>query len=233
MRRVLWAQEVSLDFRFGYPLTDSLGNGFMVYGDTLPGAARHDMTSWLRAFPRQFVLGPGEQQTVRLTVRPQRELADGVYWTRLVTTSAPRAPRVDSLAEGVAAQIVFRLEQITTVLFRQGEIAAVAGIGEPTVRIDSAQAAFLVPVRREGSAPLFAMLSLRVVDAGGRTVGEGRQGIAVYFDGIYTFALDRSALPAGEYSAEVTLSPERADIPPAERIDFPPVTRRVGFRVTP
>src|SRR5690349_20725577 len=51
-------QEVTIEFRFGYPMSDGVGNLQMVYDDSgSPG--RSSMASWVRAFPRRALLRPG------------------------------------------------------------------------------------------------------------------------------------------------------------------------------
>lgn len=223
-------QEVTVDFRFGYPESDSLGNGYMVYGDTLAGAELA-ITEWVRAFPRRFVVGPGEQQTVRLTVRPPADIADGTYWTRIVTTSTPQTPQVDTVGEGVAAQIIFRLEQITTVLYRNGEVGTGVTLDEVRHWVEPAQVSFLATLSRTGNSPFFGSATLRVRDAAGTVVGEGIQAVAIYFDSRIAFAVDRAALPAGEYSAEISVTPERSDIAPADQLPMEAVTQTVRFAV--
>ncbi len=79
-------QEVSLEFEFGYPTSDEAGNRVFEFGDSI-AAESYSLNEWIRAFPRQFILEPGNRQVVRLMVRAPSTLPEAVYWTRLATRS--------------------------------------------------------------------------------------------------------------------------------------------------
>src|SRR5919109_1983937 len=49
------AQEVTVEFRFGYPTSDSAGDLRMIYDDSAT-AARSSIVPWVRAFPRRVLL---------------------------------------------------------------------------------------------------------------------------------------------------------------------------------
>lgn len=224
-------QEVSIRFRFGYPVTDSMAQGRMIYGDTIPGAATHSMTRWVRAFPRQFVLPAGQQQTVRVTVRPPGKLEPGVYWTRIVTTTAPQSPPVDTVGKGVAARILFRLEQVTTLFYRNGAVDPAPTLGPVRHWVDSTKAAFVVPVHQSGNAPVLGTMTLRVLQPNGHVVGTGQQTVSIYFSGDVAFSIARKQLPPGQYTAEIGLTAQRADIPPGETFTFKPIRKQLTFTV--
>ncbi len=131
------SQEISISFRFGYPVSDDNGALRMMYGDSLPLAAR-SMQGWVRAFPRQFVLGPGQRQEVRITTRAPQDLPEGMYWTRIATVSSPQSPPVDTVAPGISASVTFRLEQVTTVLYAKGSVSTGVQADTPRVGVDSA-----------------------------------------------------------------------------------------------
>jgi hypothetical protein len=224
------AQEVTLEFRFGYPASDSLGNLRMVYDDSAT-AARFSMASWARAFPRRFLLGPGQRQLVRLTVRPPQDLANRVYWTRLVTGSLPRSPPVDSVASGVTTQINIRLEQVTTVLYSRGRAETALEVGPVTVRHDSSEVRLFVGLKRTGAAPFLGSVALRVTDSRGVPIHEAAEVTSVYFEATKRFALPRARLKPGRYTAEVRAVAERADIPPDVLFRMAPVALRTEFVV--
>lgn len=84
MNRSNVPQEISISFRFGYPVSDSTGNVWMQYDDSLM-AQNHSCRSWVRGFPEKFVINPGQRQVVRLLISPPPMIPDGEYWTRLIT----------------------------------------------------------------------------------------------------------------------------------------------------
>lgn len=222
-------QEITIDFRFGYPATTQDGGRYMEYADSA-AEARYSITSWLRAFPRRFVLAPGARQLVRFTIRPPADLEDGVYWTRLSTASTPVAPPVDTAAaDGVSTRVVFRLEQITTVLYSAGEVEAAVeatplavAAGADSVRIETR-------VRRTGSAPFLGRAALRLLDASGAIVFEDEQLLSIYFDELLHFSLSSAGLAPGSYTAELALDGTRPDVPQDRGYPADPVLLRTGF----
>ena len=224
------AQEVTLEFRFGYPSSDSLGNIKMVYDDSA-SAEQFSMAAWARAFPRRFVLGAGQRQLVRLTVRPPQRLANGVHWTRLVTSSLPQLPPIDSIATGVTAQIDIRLQQVTTVLYRRGPAQTDLEIGPIAVREDSTRTGLLIGLKRTGIAPFLGSVGLRVIDSRGESVHESLEVTSVYFSVTKRFDLPRGRLTPGTYTAEVRAVAERADMPSDVLFRMAPVVVRTQFSV--
>jgi P pilus assembly chaperone PapD len=224
------AQEVTVEFRFGYPASDSAGNLRMVYDDSA-AAQRSSMTAWLRAFPRRILLGPGRQQLVRLILHPPAQLPDGVYWTRLVVSSVPESPPVDTAKQGITTQITVRLQQITTVLYRRGAATTGIEVGPVAVRADSSELHLLVPLKRTGAAPFLGSLKLRVQDSRGAVVEEGIETASVYYSLVKRFALPRSRTASGTYTAEVTAVAERPDVTSDVLFPMAPVVSRTRFTV--
>lgn len=223
-------QEVAIEFRFGYPVSDSLGRIAMAYGDSLPAAA-WSVRPWVRAFPRRFVLEPGEDQMVRIVARVPPGLPEGVYWTRIVTSSVGRAPvlAAGDGGNGPSARVDVRLEQVTTLLYRHGRVGTAVSIGDPVVTTDSAGVHFLVPLARGGNAPFLGTLAVRVIDAAGASVAHAEETIALYVP--MTRRLRVARLPRGRYTAEIVVETRRGDLPREELFEIRPVTRRVPFTV--
>ena len=109
--------EIDISFIFGYPVTDSVGNPTMNYIDQ-PDSSMPSIVGWIKAFPRKFVLNPGQKQIVRMTVKPPVGTEPGTYWSRIITSASPQSVPIDTLKDGVRAQIKFVLNQITTFLYR-------------------------------------------------------------------------------------------------------------------
>lgn len=224
------SQEVVIGFRFGYPVSDSAGTLRMEYADSA-AAERFGMTSWVRAFPKRFVLPAGEQQVVRMVASPPPGLPERTYWTRVVTTSTPRAELVDTLAEGVSARVVFRLEQITTVLYTRGAVETGVALGVPAARAD-ASVVVDVPLARRGGAPFFGTVEVAVRDASGAVVGRTSVATAVYFDLLEREVVELDgALAPGRYTVDVTVRAGRPDIGAEHVPVLEPVTATAVFTV--
>jgi hypothetical protein len=224
-------QEVTVEFRFGYPVADSLGVTSMVYGDTLPEAER-SLMPYVRAFPRQFVLQPGTQQIVRITGRPGADAAEGTYWARIVTTATPRSAPVDTTSgTDVRAQVIFRLEQVTTLLYRKGAAGTSVAVDDIRVVMDDASLGVLARLSPGGNSPFQGQVGVVVRNAAGDTVGEDVELSALYVPMARMFVFDRSRFPPGEYTGELVISAERPDIPRAHLLQLEPVRREFRFRI--
>ncbi|HSM36543.1 MAG TPA: hypothetical protein VK837_09130 [Longimicrobiales bacterium] len=230
-------QEVTISFKFGYSSSDADGNRFFIYDDTAAAAA-YGLHQQIRAFPRRFVLAPGERQVVRMSARPAADAPDGVYWARIVTASQPQSPPVEQAsADGVATQVVFRLEQVTTVLYQKGAVAS--GVDAPALeaQMEADSLAVRLPLRRLGNAPFYGRARLTVVpeevqgDPDAVPALEDELLFEVFFDRVVRFALPLESLPSGHYRVRVSVDSDRPDIPGDERIAAEPVTLDAPFSV--
>lgn len=205
--------EINISFIFGYPTTDSLGNGTMEYienpADSLPSIAK-----WVRAFPRNFILVPEQKQIVRMTVRPQGYLEPGTYWTRMVTASTPKSIPVDTLQEGISAKIRFVLNQVTTVVYRVETATTGLELENMNIQSDSANLQMFVDLNREGNSAYFGNMNTRLFNENGDTVAVDESFIQVYFDMKKRIDFPLDNLAAGKYRAEIEiLFNEKGDIP--------------------
>lgn len=220
------AQEVEVGFRFGYPATDSLGNVFMQYQDST-AAEQYSMTPHLRAFSKQFVLPPGQSQVVRITAQPPEGSGDQYYWTRIVTTATPQSPFQDTTAEeGVQARVQFRLQQVTSLLYKQGEPPANISVENLSAAIDSGRVVVTTRIERGVGAPFLGHAVVKLHGPDGNVVQETRQSLAAYFSQKrrWELPLPEGANAGGPYNVTLKLTPERSDVPPQHRIEMQPVT---------
>lgn len=229
-------QEVTISFKFGYSTSDPEGNRFFVYDDTAAAAA-FGLHEQIRAFPRRFVLAPGDRQIVRMSARPAPDAPDGVYWARIVTASQPQSAAVERTeAEGVATQVVFRLEQVTTVLYRKGEVATGLEAGALEARPRGDSLSVRLPLRRVGNAPFYGRARLSVVAEDAAPAGvvppiDDELLFEVFFDRVLRFDVPLAALPAGRYRVRVSLDSNRPDIPRDRRITADPIALETAFSV--
>jgi hypothetical protein len=205
--------EVKISFVFGYPVTDSLGNGTMKYienpSDSLPSIAK-----WIRAFPKNFVLVPEQKQIVRMTVRPPALLEPGTYWTRLVTSATPKTPPVDTLREGITAKVKFVLNQVTTVVYRVDP--ATTGLNFKNLKIDSDSLNLhvWVDLEREGNSAFFGNMTIRFLNSYGDTVKTDEEFLQIYYDLNKRIDIPLKDFAPGNYTAEVEIRfNEKSDIP--------------------
>jgi len=211
--KALEEYEVKISFVFGYPVTDSLGNGTMKYienpADSLPSIAK-----WIRAFPKNFVLIPEQKHIVRLTVRPPAYLAPGTYWTRMVTSATPKSPPVDTLKEGITAKVKFVLTQVTTVVYRVDPATTGLDIGDIKVDADTSNLQIFVELNREGNSAFFGNMTTRLFNSYGDTVKVDEEFVQVYYDLYKRIDIPLTDLNEGRYRAEIEVRfNEKEDIP--------------------
>jgi len=222
-------QEVSLEFPFAYPDADSTGNIQMIYDD--PTMEKdYSIAGSVRGFPRNFTLEPGQRQTVRMTVRPNKNLQDGVYWTRIKTISNPESPPVGPAQEGqINPQITFKFEQVTTLFYKTGQISTGLEIRDASVVINEEQGIVQAQVDVRGNSPYLGSMSLEIIDNTGKVVKSGRVFVSIYVDDTRQLEFDLADLEPGDYTANLTFKTERADIPQDDIVQAQPVSKRVQF----
>lgn len=224
------SRDVSLDFKFGYPQSDSLGNVSVNYRDSVL-ERKYSLVSWIKVFPRQFTLQPGEQRTVRLTVKTPNDLPDGAYWGRMTTTSAPKAQLADTNAAAIGAQLNFVFNQVVPVVFQHGKLESTISIERNNVIADTGRIDIISAIRCAGHTPFFGATSLRVLDDKGSVVEEQKAPVAVYFNLAKRFSLDRKLYKSGSYKAEIAISGQRGDVEERFLRTIPPVNVVVPFSV--
>jgi len=222
------AQEVTIDFPFGYPVTNAEGQLQMVYDDSSK-AEQYGISNLVRGFPQSFVLQPGQRQVVRLTVRPG-DFSDGTYWTRIKTTSNAQNPPVgEQNGDQITAQITYKFEQVTTLFYKRGDTNTGIDIKQFAKQDSSDTYEFIADVTRTGNSPFLGSIILTIKDAQGNAVAEKRTSTSIYFDYRQTFEVDKQALSGGDYTATITFKTQRPDVPSEDIVQMEPVTRSLSF----
>lgn len=221
-------QEVSIDFPFGYPITNNQGDIQMIYEDSTV-AEQYSISNLVRGFPQNFVLEPGQRQVVRLTLRPGN-FDDGTYWTRIRTTSnAQRAAIGEETSEEVTAQITYKFEQVTTLFYKQGDTTTGINLINFTHRETEDGIEFMADAERTGNSPFLGSILLEISDSDGNTVLERMTSTSIYFDYRQVFEIPAGELDAGSYNATITFKTERPDVPKQDIVQMEPLSRSITF----
>ena len=223
-------QEVDLSFQFGYPVSDSLGKMYIDFDDSV-AAQKYSCASWLNAFPTKFILNPGQQQTVHMSVSPPSGLQDGAYWSRLITFSEPQQKFVDSARAGVSANVIFAFKQITAVMYEIGKLETNVTIDDMREAQDSNAVKIYTGMTRGGNSPFLGTATVEVSNENGSVVYSDFGLIAVYMNFVKDFSIPLTKLPPGNYSAAVKITSDRPDIPPEYLLKTTPVSRTISFLV--
>lgn len=226
------AQEVSIDFEFGYLGADEEGNTRMVYNDE-EAEGQYSIADRIRAFPRTFTLQPDQRQTVRMTVRNTGDLSEGTYWTRVRTESNPLSPPIEQQAEGgVAARINFTVEQVTAAFLKKGDVSTGLQVDGLAVSVDeNGRGTISADLEQTGNSPFIGQMNLRILDHQNEPVAEGRNTVAIYFDTKRNFNFDAADLSSGAYTAELTFETRRNDVSADDLVQGENVTETVEFRI--
>lgn len=224
------AQEVSITFDFGYSVSDEEGNISMDYSDE---SNSRSLNEHLNAFPRNFMLEPGERQTVRIAVRGLTSGEDGTYWSRARILASPMSASVESAQqESVAARININFEQVIPVFFRKGDSATGIELTDVTfIQNEQNQDYFLLDLERTGNSPFLGSIETRIQNTSGEVVFEQRSNISVYYDLRRRLTLDRNDLPPGEYQVDFLLQSRRRDISSNHLLQIQPVQLTQNFRI--
>ncbi len=222
-------QEISIDFRFGYPVSDEMGNISMHYDTT---AHESSLTENINAFPRNFILDPGERQTVRIAARGFGGFEEGTYWARVAVLASPLSPPVETVADdAIAARITMNFEQIIPAFFRRGEVSTGVNLNDIRFYQDGDQGRFVFDLERIGNSPYIGSIAARIFDADGNEMMEQTSNISVYYDMLRSMTINLSELTAGDYRAEFTLQTQRRDISRERMIQVPPIQQTLDFSV--
>lgn len=222
-------QEVKLEFKFAYPKANDEGNIELVYDDDQE-ADLHSATPWLRGFPKNFVLGPGQRQVVRITAKPPRGLEPGTYWSRLITTSSGVSPEIgEDGKEGISAQITMQFSQITSIFFSTGDLSTGLELTEVRPVVEDETASIFVDYKKSGNSPFLGTMHAKILDLSGSLVLEKKMFVSIYYDGLRRLNIEAPDLPAGVYNVEVTATSGRSDIPGNDVVQTAPQTIRGSF----
>ncbi len=222
-------QEVKLEFKFAYPKADETGDIELIYDDATE-TELHSATPWLRGFPKNFILGPGQRQVIRITAKPPRNLEPGMYWSRLITTSSAVSPEIgDEGKTGISAQITMQFSQITSIFYSTGELST--GIEFTAVRpmLEGDVASIFVDYTKSGNAPFLGTMLAEFFDLTGTKVLEKKMFVSIYYDGLRRLNVNAADLPVGVYDVVVTATSGRSDIPGNDVVQTVPQTIRGSF----
>ncbi len=224
------AEEVTIDLRYGYPVTDSAGQiSVRLFPlDSIP-EGEPAATTWIRAFPARVIVRGGDRQVVRLLAQPPPGLPDGEYWTRMIVTSRGTQLHVAGGDSSVRAGVSLIVSTVISVTYRTGTLRTAAQLTDFRVEATRDSLIAWVGLQRDGNAAYLGTTWIRVRDAAGRVVREWDTPTAVYFSlhRRFVFALD--SLAPGRYTAELELTTRRDDGVPSLAAE--PIVRTVGVDV--
>ncbi|MEJ5351905.1 MAG: hypothetical protein WHS65_09960 [Melioribacteraceae bacterium] len=207
--------EIGISFKFGFPVSDSLGNLTMKYIDE-PTSEYPSILNYVRAFPKKFVLNPRQKQLIGLSIKPPQNLQDGTYWVRIVTSSTRQRPQplLDTNNQNLNAQINFVLNQITTMLYRTENASTGIEIKDSKYYKNTDNIDIVTSLKRLGNSPFFGDVTVMLYDNNNNLIKSDTQHVKVFYDLSVKNSFKLSDLPKGSYRAEIRVKHnEKEDIP--------------------
>jgi hypothetical protein len=223
-------EEVTIDFAYGYPQSDTAGN-IAVALTREPPAGEPSALGWMRAFPRRLLLQPGQRQVVRVMVDAPAGLAEGEYWARVLITSRGGQPPI----EQARGDQVLHLEVQTTLVmaanYRNGDVRTGVTVTSAAARRTGGEVTLEMDLERTGNAAFLGSLRADLVDARGTVLGSAFDDLAVYRTMRRRLTIPVPDGAAGALQLRLTINTERDDLPAGGALPAPPITRQVP--VTP
>ncbi len=202
-------KDVVLKFQFGYPVTDTNGSTRVDYSDSAM-ARKYSCSEWVSMFPRKFRLVAGARQLVRITARMPVGLDDGMYWTRLVTTTS--AAVAGETTDQVGARLNLSVHQVVPVMVK---------VGKPLVKLESARLkivrgedATLSPalaITASGNGPFIGTAKIQLTRANEDPIVR-ELPLSVYFSTVKRLADALPPLTAGTWNIALRLTPGKQDV---------------------
>lgn len=225
-------QEISIDFGFSYVALDDEGNITVIENDSAK-AATFSIAQFVRAFPKSFILQPGERQTVRLRIAAPNDLDEGMYWARINTTSSAVSPSVGSItSEGVSAQVDIKFRQNIGLFYKVGDVRTDIAIGNLETNIDKNNTLWIsAKVDRAGNAPFLGTIYATIYNQQKEKVAQSVVSTTIYFDGVVTRPINVAHLPSGNYIAKIRFETQRSDIPTKLLAQMPAAASTIQFTI--
>jgi len=207
-------REIWTESKFGYEMSTDSGKIF-IYIDSLatnePSAA-----SWIQFYPKRFTLRPGETQTVRVMASPPAGISDGEYWARVILVSKSRQLIQAKNAQVTAPKPTFTIlyEQSVPFHYRIGKVSTGLRIDSLITGLSDTSIDVYTKISRTGNAAFWGSRTLELRDKAGNVVSKVTRNSGVYKKITSVDHINRSTIPAGEYTLSVLFASEgRTDIP--------------------
>jgi P pilus assembly chaperone PapD len=211
--------EVFVNFSFGLPISDSLGNVSLVLQDTGVTDPRSALT-WVKAFPRKVILPANGSQIVRLAANPPPNLPDGEYWARIVVRSQEGELTVPASneAEKITTKLNMVMQTAIMLKYRTGRLTSELNLVKASARLANSRILIMIDLTNNGNVSYMGILKCRLIDTEKNEISSSQIDLAVYrnLKRRLELPIEKQKIP---YQVELTISNEgRTDIPPEEII---------------
>ena len=222
-------EEVTIDFAFGYPRSDSAGTIDVPLTGTAP-EGEPSAVSWLRAFPRRLVLEPGQRQVVRVVVQPPAGLETGEYWARVLLRGRGGQPPIEQQQGDVRVQVEVETVVVVALSYRNGGVRTGLRVTGATARLEGESVSATIDLLREGNAAFIGRIRADVLDEGGRVIAGVEDVLAVYREIRRRLIVPVPTGVAGPLRVRFTADTRRDDLPTGAALPFDGIEHTVEVR---
>jgi hypothetical protein len=219
-------EEVTIDFSYGYPQADSLGNVSVALTKE-PAAGEPSALAWMRAFPRRLLLQPGQRQVVRVLVEPPAGLPDGEYWARLLISSRGGQPPIEQTQGDIRLQLNVQTTLVMAANYRKGDLHTGVSVASAGARRTPEGVQLTVDLARTGNAAFLGRMRAELVDARGAVLSTLYDDVAVYRTMRRRLVFPVAAGAAAPAEVRIHIDTEREDLPPGGALPASPVDQRI------
>ncbi|MBN2226093.1 MAG: hypothetical protein JW763_01885 [candidate division Zixibacteria bacterium] len=213
--------EVSIEFSFGIPESDSMGVVTIDLQDSAVTDPRSAL-GWIKAFPRKMVLDPGATQVVRFRATPPRDLPDGEYWVRVLVRSQEGQREIPVAADEdkITTKLNMIMQMAIILKYRIGDLVAKMEVLNTDVQQTDSSVIAVVDMVNRGNVSYVGLLTCRLVDADGKEAGRKEIDLAIYHNLRRRVEMPKPVTGfRAPYHVDVTINTDgRTDIPPDDLI---------------
>jgi hypothetical protein len=213
-------KEVFVNFSFGLPTSDSMGNITLTLQDSGVTDPRSAL-GWVKAFPRKVLIPANGSQVVRVAANPPANLPDGEYWAQIVVRSQEGELTVPAAneADKITTKLNMVMQTAIRLKYRTGKLVSELNLNRAYAHLVKSRVQVTIDLTNNGNVSYVGMLKCRLLDLEKNEISSTAIDLAVYRN-----LKRRLELPVGEkqvpYKVEISIGNEgRNDIPPEEMIN--------------
>lgn len=224
-------EEIEIGFAFGYARSDSTGRVSVVFSEDPAPEGEPSVVPYLRAFPRQLRLEPGERQVVRVLVTPPAELPAGEYWGRVMVTSRGGQPPIEESQGEIQMQLALTTVIAVALNYRHGEVSTGLSV-QSAEAVETAESIdLLARVTRTGNAAYLGRVIAELVAPDGRIVAEHTEEMVAYAPTLWRFSIPKPVGGVAEGTVvRYRFETERSGAPRGSILPAEPVTGTAPIR---
>lgn len=131
----------------------------------------------------------------------------------------------------ITVGLTLEVRTVIALVYRKGTLTTGVTLAPPSASYTQDTVAVRIPMTRTGTAAYVGTVRVRILDASGATKGEDERAVGVYYRLDPRLDVPVGPLAPGNYKALVTVTTDRADLPPKVLLPAPPVRDSVMFTI--